>query len=189
MKKGKIIIMSGPSGSGKTTLFKKLLAETAFKNQIIRSISVTTRHPRPGEKNHRDYIFVTPKMFLFKKRQGHFLESEEVFGNYYGTPAKNVLNLIKSGKNVLLCIDVEGAKHVCQRFSKAVRIFIKTSSFKVLRNRLTKRGSEEKATVELRLKRAQAELKEASSFDYVIVNDELPLAYRKLKNIIKRIIE
>jgi guanylate kinase len=189
MKKGKIIIMSGPSGSGKTTLFKKLLAEDIFKDKLIRSISITTRPPRTDEKNLRDYIFVSPKMFLFKKRKGHFLESEEVFGNFYGTPARNVLNLLNSGKNVLLCIDVEGAKHVCQKFSKAIRIFIKTSSLKILRNRLTRRGSEESATVELRLKRAKKELQESRHYDYVIINDDLAHAYQRLKNIIKKVIE
>ena len=188
VKKGKIIIISGPSGSGKTTLFKKLLEKKEFKNTLVRSISVTTRSSRPGEINGRDYIFISPKMFLYKKRQGHFLESEEVFGNYYGTPKKNVVNLVKAGLNVLLCIDVYGAKHITQKFSKVVKIFIKTSSMEALKDRLMKRGSEDKEIVELRLQRAQEELQEAKSYHYTIINDDLKTAYKRLESIVKKAI-
>lgn len=187
-KKGKIIILSGPSGSGKTTLFKKLLKKKEFKNILVRSISVTTREPRPGEVKGRDYIFISPKMFLYKKRQGHFLESEEVFGNYYGTPKKNVVTLIRSGINVLLCIDVNGAKHICQKFPKAVKIFIKTPSLEVLKERLMKRGSETPEIVHLRFERAQQELREANFYDHIIVNDHLQTAFSKLVSTVKKII-
>ena len=186
LPKGKIIIISGPSGSGKTTLFKKLLARKELKNILVRSISVTTRSPRPGEVNGRDYIFVSPKMFIFKKKRGHFLESEEVFGNYYGTPKKNVLTLLKSGLHVLLCIDVNGAKHVCQRFPNAVRIFIKTSSIEALKERLTKRGAEDNEVVNIRLQRAQEELQEAKLYNYIIINDNLATAFKKLLSIVKK---
>lgn len=186
--KGKIIIISGPSGSGKTTLFKKLLAKKELKNILVRSISVTTRSPRLGEVNGRDYIFVSPKMFMFKKKRGHFLESEKVFENYYGTPKKNVLTLIKAGLHVLLCIDVNGAKHVCRQFPKAGRIFIKTSSIEALKERLSKRGSEDDEVVNLRLTRAQKELREAKLYDYIIINDNLATAFKKLQSIVKKII-
>lgn len=188
IQKGKIIIISGPSGSGKTTLFKKLLAKKELKNILVRSISVTTRPPRLGEVDGRDYIFVSLKMFMSKKKRGHFLESEKVFGNYYGTPKKNVLTLIKSGLHVLLCIDVNGAKHVCRRFPKAVRIFIKTSSIEALKERLTKRGSEDDEVVKTRLTRAQEELQEAKSYNYIIINDNLATAFKKLQSIVKKTI-
>ena len=185
-QKGKIIIISGPSGSGKTTLFKKLLAKKELKKILVRSISVTTRSPRLGEVNGRDYIFVSTTVFM--KKRGHFLESEKVFDNYYGTPKKNVLTLIKAGLHVLLCIDVNGAKHVCLRFPKAVRIFIKTSSIEALKERLTKRGSEDDTVVNIRLTRAQKELREAKVYDYIIINDNLATAFKKLQFIVKKII-
>ena len=102
MKKGKIIIISGPSGSGKTTLYKKLLANRKLKKEIVKAVSVTTRAKRPGENHRRDYFFVSSKMFQYKKRNGHFLETENVFDNYYGTPKKNVQDILKTGKNMLL---------------------------------------------------------------------------------------
>src|SRR5881392_3567491 len=108
MAKGKIIIISGPSGSGKTTLHKMLLESTKLKEKLVKSISVTTRPMRGGEKEGRDYIFVSVLKFQYKIKAGHFLEWQKVFDNYYGTPKKNVRDLLKAGKNVLLCIDVKG---------------------------------------------------------------------------------
>ena len=181
MKKGKIFILSGPSGSGKTTLYKKLLAET---KGLVKSISMTTRQPREGEKNGRDYIFVSKKMFDYKKSAGHFLESMKVFDNYYGTPAKNVRDLIKAGKNVLLCIDVKGAKVVCRKFPPAITIFIKTPTYAILKKRLMSRGSEDPETLHLRLKVAKEELKEAKFYKYTVVNDRIDHAFSQLKQIV-----
>lgn len=184
MKKGKIIILSGPSGSGKTTLYKKLLAGRKTKNRPVKSISVTTRPKRAGEKHGRDYFFISKKMFQYKKRSGHFLESEKVFDNYYGTPSKNVRDLLRAGKNVLLCIDVKGAKTVRRKFPKATTVFIKTSSLEVLEARLRRRGSEKKEIMKVRLQTARKELAEGKKYDYVIVNDDLRKAYSRLKAII-----
>jgi len=184
MTKGKIIIISGPSGSGKTTLYKKLLTSKKFKRRLVRSVSITTRPKRKGEKHGRDYLFVSLKMFAHKKRSGHFLESEQVFGNYYGTPNKNVQDLLRAGKNVLLCIDVKGAKSVCRKFPKAATIFIKTTSLAVLAARLKGRGSEQKSVVAQRLKTAKKELREAKKYKYVVINDHLRVAYGKLEVII-----
>lgn len=184
MTKGKIIIISGPSGSGKTTLYKKLLASRKFKSKLAKSISVTTRPKRNGEKHGRDYFFVSLKMFLYKKRMGHFLESERVFDNYYGTPSKNVREFLSTGKNVLLCIDVKGAKTVRRKFPKVATVFIKTPSLTVLANRLKGRGSEQKDIVQLRLETARRELREASKYNYVIVNDNLRAAYSQLERIV-----
>jgi len=184
MTKGKIIIISGPSGSGKTTLYKRLLASKDFKGRLAKSVSTTTRPKRKEEKRGRDYSFISPKMFLYKKRRGHFLESEQVFGNYYGTPNKNVRDLLRAGKNVLLCIDVKGAKSVCRKFPKATTIFIKTTSLAVLAARLKNRGSEQKNALMQRLKTAKEELREAKKYKHVVINDNLQVAYGKLKVII-----
>jgi len=185
MKKGKIIIISGPSGSGKTTLYKKLLASRKLKKKIVKTVSVTTRPKRSGEKHGRDYFFVSSKMFQYKKRNGHFLETEKVFGNDYGTPKKNVQGLLAAGKNVLLCIDVKGARTVRRKFPKAVAVFIKTASLEVLAARLRERGSEKKDIMRMRLQTARKELKEVKKYDYVIINDNLRTAYGRLEAIIK----
>ena len=184
MTKGKIIIISGPSGSGKTTLYKKLLASKKLKGRLVRSVSTTTRPKRKGEKHGRDYSFVSLKMFLHKKRCGHFLESEVVFGNHYGTPNKSVQGLLRAGKNVLLCIDVKGAKTVCRKNPEAITIFIKTTSLAVLATRLRGRGSEQKSIVLKRLKTAKVELREEKKYKYIVINDHLRAAYRKLEAII-----
>ncbi len=185
MKQGKVIIISGPSGSGKTTLYKKLLANWKEKKEIIKAVSVTTRPKRPGEKHGHDYFFVSQKMFQYKKRNGHFLETEKVFDNYYGTPKKSVQDSLKTGKNVLLCIDVKGARIVRRKFPKAVAVFIKTSSLKVLAARLKGRGSEKKDIMRMRLQTAQEELKEIKKYDHVIINDNLRTAHGRLEAIIR----
>lgn len=181
MKTGKMFIISGPSGSGKTTLYKKVVKNTA---KIVKSISITTRSPRPGELHGRDYFFVSKKMFLYKKRAGHFLESEKVFDNYYGTPKKNVADILKKGKNVLLCIDVKGAKQILLKNPNAVTIFVKTPSIEDLKKRLVTRGSETKKIMTMRLKQARTELKEERNYKHVLINENLAYAYKRLVKII-----
>ena len=184
MSRGRIIILSGPSGSGKTTLYKRLLASRGLRGKLVKTTSVTTRSMRLGERNGRDYFFVSRKMFLHKKTAGHFLESEKVFGNYYGTPQKQARDFLAAGKHVLLCIDVKGARTVCRKFPRAVKIFIKTSSLAILKERLRKRGSEAGAAMDVRLETARRELREARHYDYVVVNDNLHKAARKLYKIV-----
>jgi len=183
--KGKIIIISGPSGSGKTTLYKSLLSNN--KN-LVKSVSATTRNKRPGEIHKKDYYFVSPKMFKYKIEAGHFLEYESFFDNFYGTPFKAVRDLINSGKNVLLCIDVNGAKTVVKKYPKAIKIFIMTPTIDDLENRLVKRGSEDLETIKNRVKRAKIELKEAKNYDYIIVNDDLTKAQSILNKIVNKLI-
>ncbi|MCA9407222.1 MAG: guanylate kinase [Candidatus Omnitrophica bacterium] len=185
MKRGKIIIISGPSGSGKTTLYKKLLKSLKFKKKLVKSVSVTTREKRKGEIEGRDYFFVSKKMFFYKKKAGHFLESQPVFDNFYGTPKKNVRDLLKRGKNVLLCIDVKGAKVVAQQFKSAVKVFIKTENWEELKKRLQARGSDDERSMRLRLKIAKDELKEQSMYDHIIINSNLNKAFSELTQIIK----
>lgn len=182
MKPGRIIIVSGPSGSGKTTLHKMLLASRKLKGKVIKSVSVTTRPRRPGEIAGRDYIFMGRKKFLAKQAAGDFLESQKVFDAHYGTPVRKVDQLLRQGKNVLLCIDVKGARQVWQKRPDAFKIFIKTPTMRVLKQRLKKRGTERPKDLELRLKTARQELAQARHYDYVIVNDDLKKAYRKLEN-------
>lgn len=182
--KGKIFILSGPSGSGKTTLYKKILSDKSLKSKIIRSVSVTTRAQRPGEKDGRDYFFVTKQKFLKMRAKGDFLESQKVFDNYYGTPKSWVLDALKQGQSVILCIDVKGAKVVWQKMRGAVRIFITTPTFEDLEKRLLARGSEQEAIVKLRLKTAKKELKEIKNYQHVVINDQLKKAYKQLKQTI-----
>jgi guanylate kinase len=186
--KGKIIVLSGPSGSGKTTLHKLLLSAKRFKNRLVRSVSATTRGRRLREKDGRDYIFISQKMFFYKRRAGHFLESERVFDQYYGTPNKGVRELLNSGKHVLLCIDVKGALFVKQKHPGAVLVFIKPPSIKDLRRRLESRGTEDEIDLQRRLDKAQKEMAEAVYYDYTIVNDDLQKAYRRLAALVWSVI-
>ena len=188
MAKGKIVIISGPSGSGKTTLHKMLLNSPELKGKLVKSISVTTRPMRDGEKHGKDYLFVTLKKFQYKIKAGHFLEWQKVFDNYYGTPKKNVRELLKAGKHVLLCIDVKGARVVHRIFPDAISIFIKTPSVAILEKRLEKRAQDTHDSKELRLKIAQQELAQAKYYDHRIVNDRLETAYRQLEDIVGRAI-
>ena len=184
MSRGNLFIISGPSGSGKTTLHKKLLASKRLKGTLVKSISITTRPIRAGEKNGRDYLFVSLKKFLYKVKAGHFLEWQKVFENYYGTPKKNVEGLLRLGRNVLLCIDVKGAQVVAQQYPTAVRIFIKAPTFSLLKERLISRGSETQNDLKLRLETARKELLEAKKYDYIVINDDLTDAFKKLEAII-----
>jgi len=182
--KAKIVIISGPSGCGKTTLHKALLVNPLLKGKLVKSISATTRHKRPGERQGRDYLFLNAKVFEERIRKGYFLEWEKVFDQYYGTPKTQALNLLKKGINVLLCIDVKGARTVAEEFPQALKIFIKAPSMKVLEARLKARGSESQESLALRLKVAREELKEAKSYDHVIVNADLKKALGSLQKIV-----
>jgi len=178
--KGRIIILSGPSGAGKTTLHDLLLQAPAFKGRIIRSISATTRKPRGGERQGREYVFLSRKMFEYKIRAGHFLEWMKVFEQYYGTPLNKVRAAQASGKHVLLCIDVKGALAVKNKVPDALMVFIKTRTIEELRSRLKGRGTDSRESMALRLATAREELKLASQYDHIIVNDRLEDAFRQL---------
>jgi guanylate kinase len=181
---GKIVIISGPSGSGKTTLHKALLEAPALKGKLVKSISATTREKREGERQGKDYLFMTKPQFESRIHKGYFLEWEKVFDNFYGTPRLHVMNLLKKGKHVLLCIDVKGASHVRKEFPDAVSIFIKTPSMKILQDRLRQRASESHDSLSLRLKVAKEELKESKHYNHVVINGRLDKACRDLEKIV-----
>lgn len=183
-KAPRVIILSGPSGVGKTTLHDLLLKDPAFSGRLIRSISATTRQPRGGETPGKDYEFLSPKMFEAMIRRGAFLEWAKVFDNYYGTPLKNVRAALKKGQSVLLCIDVQGGRQVKEKMAEAVSVFVRTPTIKELRRRLESRRTDSPESVALRLKTARQELKEARSYDHVLVNDDLRRTGRELKALV-----
>ena len=170
-------------------MYHRLLKEAAFKKQLVKSVSMTTRAPRQGERHGRDYFFISERMFLYKRRAGHFLESERFFSAYYGTPAKKVREILKTGVSVLLCIDVNGAATVKQKASARVfRIFVKPPSLAALRQRLTARCTETLGDLKVRLQRAQQEMRCAKDYDAVLVNDDLEAAYAELKALVFKIL-
>lgn len=186
MNKGRIVIISGPSGSGKTTLCTKVLNSPRFRGKLVKSISATTRPKRDGEVSGRDYLFMGKEEFEAHIKTHGFLEYENVFGNYYGTPRRNVEDLLAKGQNVLLAIDVKGAKTVEKFYPDALKIFINTPSAEVLRERLAERGSETVKDLATRLKTAEEEVAQSRHYQYIVINDKLESAYQELEDILGR---
>ena len=184
-KSGKLIVISAPSGCGKTTIVERLLARS--KN-LTRSVSYTTRPPRPGEEDGRDYFFISESDFLSKKRSGFFLESAEVFGHYYGTSKEFVLGCLSRGLSVVLAIDVQGMKQLRETTAKEISmktIFIMPPSIELLKARLEKRKTETKEEIERRLQIAQEEMAERSKYDFVVVNRKVEEAIKEIEVIAK----
>jgi len=178
----KLFVISAPSGSGKTTLCNKLLQSDLG---LERSVSMTTRRPRAGEKNGIDYRFVPEGYFRRAIKSGGFLEYEENFGHLYGTPRKFIEDNLKKGKSVLLSIDVKGAMKVRRAYPRgSVLIFILPPSITALKKRLAARRSEDEGAVSTRLKLARKEISYRGRYDYAIVNDRLGAAYKRLKKIV-----
>ena len=182
-RKGLKIVLSSPSGGGKTTVAQRLLKRD--KN-ITRSISCTTRKPRVGEKNGREYFFVSPRRFKSLVSRKAFLEWARVHDHYYGTPRRWVEELLGKGKDVLFVIDVQGGKTLKSNDSKALLIFLTPPSFEVLKKRLMGRHSEGPKDLEVRLKNAKREMKEGRYYDYQVVNDRLTKAVSEVAKIIER---
>ncbi|OGW81623.1 MAG: guanylate kinase [Omnitrophica bacterium GWA2_52_8] len=172
-QQGLLVILSAPSGCGKTTIVDRLLKRHEDR---IRAVSVTTRKPRLGEKDGVDYFFVTREAFKKMEKAGELLESAKVFDEYYGTPKSFVREQLKSGKTVILAIDVQGAKIL--RTKAALKgpqfsIFVLPPSVKVLRDRLEGRRTDSPEEIEKRLQIAQEEIKEAGSYDRTVMNQNL----------------
>lgn len=183
--RGKVFVVSGPSGSGKSTLLNKVQSKKEFSGNLAKIVTVTTRCPRKGEKNGRDYIFLDKDEFLRRLKNKEFAESEEVFGKYYATPKEALLKAITHGRNALLCVDVRGARSIKRAFPKeAVLIFISVADIEKLRQRLNQRSTETREALNKRLKIAREELACAKDYDYIVDNDILPEAVKKLSSII-----
>jgi guanylate kinase len=179
---GKLIVLSGPSGSGKSTLAKRLLGLPNLRLKV--SISATTRSPRPAEQPGRDYLFLTKKQFA--QMRDELLESAQVHGNDYGTPAEPVRRAMAAGDCVLLVIDVQGGLQVRKRVHGALLIFIQPPSPETLESRLRARGTDDEPTIERRLAGARRELELAASYDVHVINDDLDRAVDDLTAILTR---
>lgn len=179
---GNLFIVAAPSGAGKTTLVSLLLENDP---QIRVSISHTTRAPRPGEENGREYHFIDVPAFLDKVQHGEFLEWAEVHGNYYGTSKKWIESEMSSGRDVLLEIDWQGAQQVRKSFPKAIGIFVLPPSMDVLKTRLSGRGTDSAEVIARRIAAAHDEMRHVDEFDYVIINDGLQQAAGDLQAIVR----
>ena len=175
------IILSAPSGGGKTTIAKALLAS---RKDIGYSVSCTTRQPRSGEVEGKDYYFVSRTDFISKRERGEFAESAEVHGNLYGTLRSEVLRVLESGKHVLMDIDVQGASQFTRVFPQSVTIFVLPPAAEVLLERLKKRQTESPQQLADRLQSALQELQSVDEYEYVVVNDDLNQAIARITAIV-----
>ncbi len=179
---GQIFIISAPSGAGKSSLVSALVAADSG---VKLSISHTTRPPRPGEAHGREYHFVTHEVFLRMRERGEFLESAEVYGNHYGTSAKDIQESLARGMDVVLEIDWQGARQVRALFTQAISIFILPPSLQALRERLLARGKDSPEVIQKRLALAQDDLDHESEFEYAIINDHFTEAAKDLTAIVR----
>ncbi|MCI9139745.1 MAG: guanylate kinase [Lachnospiraceae bacterium] len=181
-RKGILIVVSGFSGAGKGTLLKSLVSK--YENYQI-SISATTRSPREGEKEGREYFFVAKEKFEDMISKGEFMEYAQYVGNYYGTPKKYVEDRMKKGKDVILEIEIQGALQIKKNYPDALLLFVVPPSILELKNRLLNRGSETMELIESRLRRAKEEAMGIEEYDYIIVNEELDFSVEELHHVIE----
>lgn len=181
IKKGALFVISAPSGAGKTTLCKRL-CETVEGLRF--SVSFTTRKPRPGEIDGVHYFFIDEDEFRSMIEDGELLEWAEVHGNFYGTSKKHIEGMINEGIDVLLDIDVQGARQVKDDFPDSVLIFVLPPSIEELKKRLVGRMSDPEEAVAIRLKKAAEEIREYKNYDYVILNDVFEIALKELEAIV-----
>jgi guanylate kinase len=181
-KGGRLVVISAPSGSGKTTLIQHLLKTDPH---TCRSISMTTRPPRDGEQDGRDYWFVNRAQFARAKQQGELLESARILGHWYGTPVQPIRKTLKQGRDVLLGIDIQGAAQLRRSGLPVTTIFLLPPSIGVLGKRLKGRGTETPWQIRARLRLARKELGQMEKFDYVVVNDRLKEAVGRVQAILE----
>jgi guanylate kinase len=179
--RGTLFVVSSPSGGGKGTLIRQVLEVV---ENLSYSVSYTTRAPRLGEVDGREYFFVTREVFEEMAAAGEFLEWACVHGNFYGTAKNQILAETAAGADIILEVDVQGAASVRQLLMDSVSIFILPPSYEVLRQRLLARGTDTAEELEVRMRNAPEELKQYSAFEYVIINDEVERAASQLASII-----
>lgn len=181
-KNGTLIVLSGPSGAGKGTICNELLKQVDTLNL---SISMTTRSPRGNEVDGKDYYFVTKEQFEEDIAKGNFLEYAKVYNdNYYGTPKNKVEEILSSGRDIILEIDIQGALEVKEKMKEGIFIFIMPPSMRELKDRLVKRNTESKDKIIERFKNAYKEINEVTKYNYIVINDEVQNAVDKVKAII-----
>ena len=181
MQKGLLIVISGASGTGKGTVCKKILSDLPA---VAYSISATTRAPRPGEIDGKEYYFLSVAEFKNWIADGKFLEHAEVYGNFYGTPLNKIEERLNRGEDILLEIDVQGALNVKRKMPEGVYIFLLPPSLDELKRRIEGRGTETPESLARRMKNALAEINVGLEYDYVVVNDSIENAVEKIKAIL-----
>jgi guanylate kinase len=181
---GRLIVVSGPSGAGKTTVLKEVIERCPF---LELSVSATTRPPRPGEVNGRDYYFLSQEEFARHREAGDFLECFEVYGRgyWYGTLKTEVAPRLAAGKWVVLEIDVEGTLAVLREYPEAVTIFVRPESVDELERRLRRRGTESEAAIQRRLEVARRELRYTDRYAYVVTNQSIEEAVQEIVEILQ----
>lgn len=179
----KVFVITGPSGVGKGTLIEKLLERAP---ELELSVSATTREPRPGEVDGRDYHFLKPEEFERRVKAGDFLEYADYSGNRYGTLREEVERRLGEGRSVVLEIEVQGARQVREAMQEAVQIFIAPPSPEALRERLEGRGTDLQDAIERRLRTAEIELEAQGEFPHVVVNDDVQKAASQLETLVRR---
>jgi guanylate kinase len=177
-----VFIISAPSGSGKSTLVHRLLQSVS---NLTFSISYTTRPPRPSETNGVDYVFITREDFETRLARGEFLEYAEVFGNYYGTNRESFERAVHEGRDLLLDIDVQGARQLKVAIPEAISVFVLPPSREVLEQRLRARSQDSEEVIQRRLQGAAAEVRNYTQYDYVLINREIEEAAARLASIVK----
>ena len=181
-RKGILVVVSGFSGSGKGTLMKALVEKY---HQYALSISATTRQPRPGEENGREYFFVTREAFQKMAEENALIEYAQYVDNYYGTPRAYVEQQLSEGRDVILEIEIQGARKVREQFPEAVLLFVTAKDLPTLRSRLTGRGTETPEVVAQRLRRAAQEAEGIEEYDYLVINDDLETCVEEIHRIIE----
>ncbi|KAB3535238.1 guanylate kinase [Alkaliphilus pronyensis] len=182
MGKGLLIVISGPSGAGKGTICKRLLEKNP---QIMASISATTRAPRSGEEEGVNYFFIDHNRFKNMINNDQLLEYAEVYGNYYGTPKKYVIENLEKGNDVLLEIDIEGALQIKEKFAEGIFVFILPPSLQELKSRIINRGTETEEDINTRYGSARGEINQVIKYDYVVINDDVERARADIEAIIR----
>jgi guanylate kinase len=179
---GNLFIVTAPSGAGKTSLVRELLERDG---RVRLSVSYTTRAARPGEEDGRDYHFVSREQFTAMRDAGEFLESAEVYGNFYGTSEQWIRSAMAAGDDILLEIDWQGAAQIQRLFPQAIGVFIVPPTLDVLHQRLTGRGQDSSDVIERRMAAAREDISHVGEFDYVIINDDFSVAVEDLSAVFR----